>query len=136
MHALELLQLGASGRGVAMPRRGNCFKDQVGHARHGGNYNNNPVMPRRFSNDCGTLAEALRVPHGGPAKLHHDQTFSVHHDFSSLCNTAPSLSTSGTSSRVTPAPLLSAEVKSASVCTPSSAKFSASLRQCPFRPPG
>src|ERR1043166_3058279 len=123
MHALELLQLGASGRGVAMPRRGNCFKDQVGHARHGGNYNNNPVMPRRFSNDCGTLAEALRVPHGGPAKLHHDQTFSVHHDFSSLCNTAPSLSTSGTSSRVTPAPLLSAEVKSASVCTPSSAKI-------------
>src|SRR5579859_242641 len=106
-----------------MSRCVNGLKDQVGHARHRGDHNYNPVMPGRLANDCGTLAETLRVSHGGPAKLHHDQTFFVHHDFSSLCNTAPSLSTSGTCSRVTPAPLLSAEVNSASVCTPSSAKI-------------
>src|SRR5258708_7894947 len=123
MHALESLEMRAGGRGVAMPRCVNGLKDQVGHARHGGNYNNNPVMPGRFADDCSTLTEPLRISHGRPAKLHHDQTFSVHHDFSSLCNTAPSLSTSGTCSRVTPAPLLSAKVNNASVCTPSSAKI-------------
>src|SRR6478609_1430540 len=123
MHALELLQMRFCGRGVSVPGRLNGFENEVGYARHGRNHNHNPVMPGRLANDCGTLAEPLRVSHGGPAKLHHDQMFSVHHDFSSLCNTAPSLSTSGTSSRVTPAPLLSAEVNSASVCTPSSAKI-------------
>src|SRR5689334_5509270 len=135
MHALEPLQLRAGGRGVAMPCCINCLEDQVGHARHGGNHNKNPVMPGRFADDCGTLAEALRVPHGGPAKLHYDQTFSLHHDFSSLCNTAPSLSTSGTSSRVTPAPLLSAAVNNASAGTLPRQKSSSSLRPCLIRPP-
>src|SRR6478672_5940323 len=123
MDALELLQMRFCGRGVAVPGRLNGLENEVGDARHRGNHNHNPVMRGRFANDCRTLAEPLRVPHGGPAKLHHDQTFSVHHDFSSLCNTAPSLSTSGTSSRVTPAPWLSAAVNNASACTPSSAKI-------------
>src|SRR3954447_7432055 len=109
-------------RCIAIPGRFNSFENQVGHTRHGGNYHYDPVMLCRFADDGGTLAEPIRIPHGGTAKLHYDQTFSVHHSFSNFCKTAPSLSTSGTSSRVTPAPLLSAVVNMASVCTPSAAK--------------
>src|SRR5579859_7484491 len=105
MHALKPLQMRFSGRGVTMPGRFNGPKNQVGYARHGGNYHHDPVMFCRLANNGGALAKPLRISYGGPAKLHHNQTLSVHHDFSSFCNTAPILSMSGISSRVTPAPL-------------------------------
>ena len=41
------------------------------------------------ANNCRALAEPLGIAHGSAAKLHHDQTLSVHCDFSSFCNTAP-----------------------------------------------
>src|SRR5579864_3814887 len=106
---------------VTVPRRFYCFKNKVSHACHGGNHHYYPVVLCRFANNGGTLTEPLRIPDGGTAKLHYDQTIPVHYYFSSFCKTAPSLSTSGTSSRVTPAPLLSAVVNVVSVCVPSRA---------------
>src|SRR6476646_1154195 len=115
--------MGPGCRRVAMPGRFNGFKNQVGYARHGGNHHHDPVMLCRLANDGGALAEPLGITYGGTAKLHYDQTLSVHHDFSNFCNTAPILSIRGISSRVTPAPLLSARVNIASVCTPSVVKI-------------
>src|SRR6476646_9745987 len=123
MHALKPLQKRLGTGGIAMARRFNSLENQIGHAGHRGNHHNDPVMPGRFAHDGSTLAETLRISNRGAAKLHHDQTLPVHYAFSSFCNTAPILSIRGTRSRVTPAPLLSAEVNIASVCTPSLAKI-------------
>src|SRR5579864_1853478 len=123
MYSLEALEMRFCGRTVTVPGCFNGFENQVGHTCHGGNHHHDPVMLCRIANDGGALAKPLGIPHGGAAKLHYDQTLLAHHDFSSFCNTAPSLSTSGTSSRVTPAPLLSAVVNVASVCTPSLVKI-------------
>src|SRR3954465_15974462 len=101
-------------RCIAIPGRFNSFENQVGHTRHGGNYHYDPVMFCRFADDGGTLAERAGIPHGGTAQLHYDQTFSLQPSFSNFCKTAPSLCTSGTSSRFTPAPSMSDVVKLAS----------------------
>src|SRR6266403_5252345 len=97
----------------------NGFENQIGHTRNGGNHHHNAVLPCGFADNICALAEAHCAADGRAAKFHHDQTL-LHCGFSSFCKTPPSRSMRGAGPRVTPAPLLSAEVKRASDCMPSS----------------
>src|SRR5690349_17749015 len=123
VHGFELFQVHPGGGGVGVPRRLDCLEDQVGHAAHGRNHYHDAVLPCRAVHDRRALPEALRVAHGGPPELHDNQTLPAHSGLPNFCKTAPSLSTSGTISRVTPAPLLSATVNNTSLSSPSSAKI-------------
>jgi hypothetical protein len=72
VYRLESLQMRFRGSGVAVPRRLNGPEDEVRYPRHGGNYHYNAVLLHRAAYDPRTLAYALRIAHGGAAKLHHD----------------------------------------------------------------
>jgi hypothetical protein len=44
-----------------MPGRFDGFENQIGYARHGGNYHDNPITLCRIANNSGALAEPLRI---------------------------------------------------------------------------